>query len=302
MIEAYPTVSTQAAAPRSLRLAGVDHTARPTWKLAETVAFYRDILGLPLIHTISAQGWGPATHPDFLHFFFDSGAGSTIAFFHYLGDRQPADMAARPGRKPWPEDHVFDATHTAWLVETADELSAWRDRLAAAGVEVSVETAHEVIESIYFRDPNGYFIEITRKLRALQPLDGVDAALTLEAAIVASQAHQNRGSNLGAIAEVWRGKAAAVAKGRGETVGALTMFVPDLPEFRCLPDAARGLPACRVTAPRDGYWRIDADQAVSFDRRALGLRPAIWYGLFTGGVSGDVAFERDRVTLTPVAV
>ena len=62
-----------------LRLHGVDHTARPTWRLRETVHFYRDILGLPLVHVISARGWGPATHPDFLHFFFDSGRGSTIA-------------------------------------------------------------------------------------------------------------------------------------------------------------------------------------------------------------------------------
>ena len=40
------------------KLHGVDHTARPTWKLRETVRFYRDILGLPLVHCISAKGWG----------------------------------------------------------------------------------------------------------------------------------------------------------------------------------------------------------------------------------------------------
>ena len=31
-------------------IAGVHHTARPTWKLADTVHFYRDLLGLSLIH------------------------------------------------------------------------------------------------------------------------------------------------------------------------------------------------------------------------------------------------------------
>lgn len=56
-----------------LRLHGVDHSARPTWSLRETVTFYRDVLGLPLIHTISARGWGQPGHPDFLHFFFDAG-------------------------------------------------------------------------------------------------------------------------------------------------------------------------------------------------------------------------------------
>ena len=42
--------------------------------------------------------------------------------------------------------------------------------LEAKGVEVSSTTQHEVIESIYFRDPNGYFVEITVKLRELQSL------------------------------------------------------------------------------------------------------------------------------------
>ena len=83
------------ASSSKLVLCGVDHTARPTWKLKETVEFYRDILGLPLIHVISARGWGPATHPDFLHFFFDSGHGSTIAFFYYLGSDVPEQMQGR---------------------------------------------------------------------------------------------------------------------------------------------------------------------------------------------------------------
>ena len=55
-----------------LRLKGVHHTARPTWKLKETVEFYRDKMGLPLVHVIAARGWGPDDHPDFLHFFFES--------------------------------------------------------------------------------------------------------------------------------------------------------------------------------------------------------------------------------------
>ena len=86
----------------SLTLNGVDHTARPTWKLRETIEFYRDKLGLPLVHVISARGWGPATHPDFLHFFFDSGNGSTIAFFHYLGSEEPESMRGRAGARRCP--------------------------------------------------------------------------------------------------------------------------------------------------------------------------------------------------------
>jgi catechol 2,3-dioxygenase-like lactoylglutathione lyase family enzyme len=203
-----------AATPLPLRLAGVDHTARPTWKLEETVHFYRDVIGLPLIHAISARGWGPNSHPDFLHFFFDSGIGSTIAFFYYLGQLVPDD-AERPMYKPWPEDHVFDATHTAWLVEEHQDLEKWRAHLEAKGVEVSVEVAHEVIESIYFRDPNGYFLEITRKLRPLEALDGDDAAATIQAAIAVERQARQGGKRIDHIDSVWQQKGATLAERLG---------------------------------------------------------------------------------------
>ena len=130
-------------APR-LRLDGVDHTARPTWKLRETIEFYRDVLGLPLVHTISARGWGPPGHPDFLHFFFDAGKGATIAFFYYIGTDCPERYV--------PEDHHFYiATHTAWTVRTADELQKWKTTLESRGVVVSPYTRHEVLEFDLFQ-------------------------------------------------------------------------------------------------------------------------------------------------------
>jgi catechol 2,3-dioxygenase-like lactoylglutathione lyase family enzyme len=195
---------------KQLSLAGVDHTARPTWKLEETVRFYRDVIGLPLVHAITARGWGPATHPDFLHFFFDSGNGSTIAFFYYLGQPVPAD-AERPPAKPWPEDHLFDATHTAWLVTRDEDLDAWRQRLVDAGVEVSVEVQHEVVASIYCRDPNGYFVEITRKLRPLMSVDAQDAAATIEAAIELEREAATRGSRIQSVDSVWQRKGQRIA-------------------------------------------------------------------------------------------
>ncbi len=122
----------------SLRLDGVDHTARPTWKLRETVEFYRDVLGLPLVHTISARGWGPPGHNDFLHFFFDAGKGATIAFFYYIGTDRPERYA--------PEDHHFYiATHTAWSVRTPEELQKWKTVLESRGLTVSPYTRHEIL-------------------------------------------------------------------------------------------------------------------------------------------------------------
>ena len=160
------------------RLHGVDHTARPTWKLRETVHFYRDILGLPLVHCISAKGWGreKENHADFLHFFFDSGNESTIAFFYYIGTQQPPELVV-------PKGYMAMANHTAWRVESEVELLEWQRRLESHGVNVSQFIQHEIIESIYFRDPNWYPLEITRSLREVEEPDMVDAGATIDAAM-----------------------------------------------------------------------------------------------------------------------
>ena len=185
----------------ALTLNGVDHTARPTWKLRETVEFYRDKLGLPLVHAITAQGWGRAKerHADFIHFFFDAGKGATIAFFYYIGTEQPPELAV-------PRGYMGMANHTAWRVETVEDLLAWQRRLEVAGVQVSQFIKHEILESIYFRDPNFYPLEITRPLRAVEHLDNVDAELTITAAL--ELADSGGWTN---IEQLWRLKAKHVA-------------------------------------------------------------------------------------------
>jgi catechol 2,3-dioxygenase-like lactoylglutathione lyase family enzyme len=183
-------------------LNGVDHTARPTWKLAETVEFYRDVLGLKLVHAITAKGWGreKEDHADFIHFFFDSGNASTIAFFYYIGTEQPENLKV-------PRGYMAMANHTAWRVDTEEDLLAWQLRLERHGVNVSQFVRHEILESIYFRDPNWYPLEITRPLRALEPIDTTDAELTIEAAL---QLAANGGWT--DIEQLWRTKAALVQR------------------------------------------------------------------------------------------
>ena len=186
-----------------LRLDGVDHTARPTWKLRETVGFYRDVLGLPLVHTISARAWGHPDHKDFLHFFFDAGRGATIAFFYYLGTDQP--------ERYLPIDHPFyAANHTAWGVPDRESLARWKNALEGRGIAVSPHVRHEIVESIYFRDPNGYPLEITLRLRDTHILDSRDAELTLQAAIECEEQLQSQGTRLLDIDTIWRRKAKLV--------------------------------------------------------------------------------------------
>ncbi|HSV44566.1 MAG TPA: VOC family protein [Ramlibacter sp.] len=187
---------------QAIPIAGVHHTARPTWKLAETVHFYRDLLGLPLVHAISARGWGPEDHADFLHFFFDSGNGSTIAFFYYIGTTPPDFVAVR-------DDYRYRASHTAWRVATREDLLACRAKVEAAGIPIKYQIRHEVIESIYFDDPNGYSLEVTWQVRPFETVDRDDAARTLQAAIALE--NHREATPFRAIDQVWTDKGAALA-------------------------------------------------------------------------------------------
>lgn len=194
LAEAKPQVAISTE-PTAVVLHGVHHSARPTWKLKETVEFYRDTLGLKLCHAICAKGWGPEDHPDFIHFFFDSGAGSTIAFFYYLTVDKPEDSSPHGG-------YLYNSVHTAWRVETRDELLAWKERLEGRGLEV-MQVRHEILESIYVTDPNGYSVEIAWQLRDMSGVDATDAALTMAAAI---GIEDERGGRVQVIDEIWQRK------------------------------------------------------------------------------------------------
>ena len=66
------------------------------------------------------------------------------------------------------------------------------------------------LESIYFRDPNGYPIEITLRLRDVEVIDEVDAKLTLDAAMQLEDELRASGDRLRDIDTVWRRKAKLV--------------------------------------------------------------------------------------------
>ncbi len=176
---------------------GVDHVAYPTWKLEETVNFYRDVLGFPLKHCILAPGWGNDPHPDFAHFFFDVGANATIAFFYYFGVEPYVDINV--------PDRINKSRHLALAVDTEDELDHYQHRIESAGYELRFRVMHELIESIYVFDPNGYSIEISRPLRPLQEADSIDTELSIAALIDVVRDPEP------SLAKVWERKAELIA-------------------------------------------------------------------------------------------
>jgi catechol 2,3-dioxygenase-like lactoylglutathione lyase family enzyme len=157
--------------PSGLRLSGVDHIAMVTWHPAETRDFYTQVLDMPLVHAITATGWLKEEFPDFVHFFFELGKGNYLAFFYFFGLPQ----------EELPGDLMHRSRHLAFHVDTEAELVAWRERIKDRGVRVTHPMQHELLESIYFDDPNGIQLEITRPLRPFGPVDARDAELTLRA-------------------------------------------------------------------------------------------------------------------------
>lgn len=179
-------------------LRGVDHVAYPTWKLEETVHFYRDVLGFPLQHCILAPGWGNDPHPDFAHFFFEIGADGRIAFFYYFGVEPYVDTNM--------PDRINKARHLALQVDTEEELDYYQRRIEEGGYPLRFRVMHELIESIYVIDPNGYSIEISRPLRELQEADTADTELSIQALIDVTKGPDP------SLAKVWARKAELIAE------------------------------------------------------------------------------------------
>lgn len=82
----------------------------------------------------------------------------------------------------------------------------------------------------------------------------------------------------------------------------IRIFVPDVPELAALVRAAKQSEACRVSVPLPHYVLIESERPLQFSRRELGLKPAVWYGLLTGGITGHIErFDREVLRVVPKA-
>lgn len=129
---------------------GLHHNAYRCRDSEETRRFYEDFLGLPLSGTLEIAQTKSGRDTSTLHTFYQLGDGSYLAFF------EAPDRAFE-----FKEQHDFDL-HIALEVEP-DELTPMMDKGKAAGIETRGVADHGFIDSIYFRDPNGYVIELTAK-------------------------------------------------------------------------------------------------------------------------------------------
>jgi catechol 2,3-dioxygenase-like lactoylglutathione lyase family enzyme len=132
---------------------GLHHNAYRCRDSEQTRAFYEGFLGLPLAGTLEIGETKSGRRTETLHTFYRLGDGSYLAFFE--APDMPFEFKAQ---------HDFDL-HIALEVDAAT-LQDMLARGKAAGIETRGVSDHGFIHSIYFRDPNGYVIELTAKTPA----------------------------------------------------------------------------------------------------------------------------------------
>jgi catechol 2,3-dioxygenase-like lactoylglutathione lyase family enzyme len=121
---------------------GLHHNAYRCRDSEETRSFYEDFLGVPLISAFTvAEGRG-------LHSFFKMADGSCLAFFEVPG--RPFEFKRQDDLDLHIALGVDPATFESMLQKGRDQ-----------GREVRGPVDHGFCRSIYFRDPNGYVIELT---------------------------------------------------------------------------------------------------------------------------------------------
>ena len=160
-------------------LRGINHLALVCKDMAQTVDFYSNVLGMPLIKTIDLpNGMGQ-------HFFFDIGNGDSLAFFWFPDAPKAtpgvASAANLPGGGSIASGHG-SMNHVAFDVPL-DKIDGYYERLTARGVACTRLVNHDdsarqvsaqispttFVRSIYFFDPDGICLEFAAWTRALDP-------------------------------------------------------------------------------------------------------------------------------------
>ena len=129
---------------------GLHHNAYRCRDSEETRRFYEDFLGLPLATTLELGETKSGRPCNALHTYYEMDDGSYLAFF---------EVPDTP--YGFPEWHDFDL-HIALEVEH-DHMMAMFEKGRAQGIETRGVADHDFIHSIYFRDPNGYVVELTTR-------------------------------------------------------------------------------------------------------------------------------------------
>jgi len=142
MSEDYPVTADQPDSP--FRTTGTDHVTIWGSNAADTIAFYRDLLGMPLV-----LRQPNLDDPSQTHLFFDSGDGRILTVF------ASDDRDSAPGQRLG-----TGAVHHLCFSVEADRYEDVMAALEEAGHGYNVFD-RGIFHSIYTRDNNGLVIELS---------------------------------------------------------------------------------------------------------------------------------------------
>ncbi|THB80468.1 MAG: VOC family protein [Desulfobacteraceae bacterium] len=130
------------------KYSGVNHLAMVTADMDETIRYWRDLLGMPLVASLGRKG--------FRHYFFELSDQDMIAFFEWPGVTR---IDIKDHGVPQAGPLAFD--HLSIGVESKEDLHELTLKLDAAGFWVSEIIDHGFILSIYTFDPNNIPLEFS---------------------------------------------------------------------------------------------------------------------------------------------
>ena len=124
---------------------GVHHLALICRDVEETIQFYQEFLGFPLVELVENRDYAGSSH-----FFFDIGDRNLLGFFDFPGHEHPAFT-----------ETIGGVQHLAISI-SPEQYDAARKKLDEAGVAY-LGPDRGIEESMYFRDPNGVGLELYRE-------------------------------------------------------------------------------------------------------------------------------------------
>ncbi|WP_163509206.1 VOC family protein [Fodinicola acaciae] len=124
---------------------GVHHIALICRDVEETIRFYQEFLGFPLVELVENRDYSGSSH-----FFFDIGNRNLLGFFDFPGHGHP-DFSETIGAV----QHLALSTSPENFVRIKEILDA--EGIEYLGPDRGVE------DSLYIRDPNGIGLEFYRE-------------------------------------------------------------------------------------------------------------------------------------------
>jgi glyoxylase I family protein len=124
---------------------GIHHLALICKDTEETIRFYQEFLGFPLVELVENRDYAGSSH-----FFFDIGNHNLLGFFDFPGHDHP----------PFTET-IGGVQHLAISI-SAEQFDAAKNKLEQVGMDY-LGPDRGAADSMYFRDPNGIGLELCRE-------------------------------------------------------------------------------------------------------------------------------------------